>query len=423
MNSTAPLQWIPARAVSVWAHNGEAWSSRLVPDWVLSVTHNGDIDAWCPHNEMISNRSLVIWLEKVLSVDSPTQQLDSYAISGVLNLLHAQGVWLHAVRCAYYLAVVESTSDEYILPQEKLQAWADVFEEKWSVLAQDFDRIDTSIETVVGPTGQLEDEVVARLKAVGVLNHISGARLRCFVRAAVRAFFYHDTYFSLRYFAQHTHGTYAISASSSMYPARISLAAHGQPLSIGFVSGLPSCAWASVDACMGLREVSKEHQMKFRFDMRDDIGEIVELVLHSPEHGSKQESATEVEAFSNPLAEDSDGSESVHPTPTRRRPSVRYDSLGLCMVGVQPPQPNEASTWFHPNESQLLQMRGESLFGGKRLELASFQTRRIEPNVFTSKSLYDHLGSSIHSTAKTLMCRPQEGNTDPIASDIQDIPR
>ena len=54
------------------------------------MTHNGDIDGWKPHSEMLPNHKLVLWLEKALQCPSPNRQLDSYAALGVLNLVRAK---------------------------------------------------------------------------------------------------------------------------------------------------------------------------------------------------------------------------------------------------------------------------------------------------------------------------------------------
>ena len=203
----------------------------------------------------------------------------------------------------------------------------------------------------------------------GLKDHqpVSNLQLRCLVKGAVKAFFHHDLYFAAKYFCQHQEGTFAITCSSSSEPRQTVLAAWGQPLSIGFSESSPACAWSSVAASLGIEMPGyPEQKIKFRLDLHDSTGEVVQLAVDPK--------STECEAD---------------------------------------------SPFFSPNKSGLT-MRGEAVMG-QMLTAATFAQRTAYPSDLTSPHLYDNLGSSIGSTMST--CCGTRGVQDPIAQDIQDIPR
>ncbi|MBD0311183.1 MAG: hypothetical protein ICV80_24750, partial [Microcoleus sp. T1-bin1] len=133
--------WMPARDAAVWQFENRKWfcSTRNVNH---RITHNGDFDAGRIFGKQIDNAQLGLWLERVLHTPNDTLG-DSPKISGMMDLLIAQGMWDASVRFAYQFEVAESIEEAFdgqepaknapntAPSQQVLSEWAQIFEKVW----------------------------------------------------------------------------------------------------------------------------------------------------------------------------------------------------------------------------------------------------------------------------------------------------
>jgi hypothetical protein len=104
-------EWTPARIETVWQIENGQWIARS-QNVNHRITHNGDFDSWRFFGQEIDNATLGLWLERVLHTPNHTIG-DSPKIAGMMDLLVTQGMWTAAVRLAYQLASASRLADAF----------------------------------------------------------------------------------------------------------------------------------------------------------------------------------------------------------------------------------------------------------------------------------------------------------------------
>lgn len=300
---THPHQWTPCGSCSVWEWDVARGWNRRVCSCSLSITHNGDFDAWRPYRDTIDVGVLGHWLDRILGVRHCATG-DSAKMAGMMELLLCQGQWFNAVRLAYHLHVAchaEQASDWTPLGREApctvpdaavLRLWSEVLDAefaKWLVvengllgprrpLAEETGSLHLFLQAAVqnlkcGESGRLLEQWVPAGKVLQ------------FVRAAVESFRDNDLLAATTTFLRRAEGTFGVTVTSTLWPGTVVVAAHGQPMSLGFCGNLqdrcPSLVvWSSERAALNtvVRSAGKQQiAVTARLDLDDQWGEVLQL--------------------------------------------------------------------------------------------------------------------------------------------------
>lgn len=298
---THPHQWVPGgTSCTFWSFKDGAGWKREHTTCCITITHNGDFDAWRPYRETtIDVGTLGLWLDRVLCRRHLAAG-DSPKVAGVMELLLCQGVWSRAVRFAYHLYVachaeqacgwseLSPESPSTVPDSSDFNAWAAVFEnqfEKMISMLQGTDDARYALDEN-GPQFEAFVESCAWILTSGSSSQrlkqwIPDGAVQRFAKATVEAFRDNDPLAATRAFFCHADGTFGLSVSCTLWPQRVVLAARGQPMSVGFggdaAHGSPEVAvWSSEPKALGTAG-DKTSDIHARYDMDDKNGEVMEL--------------------------------------------------------------------------------------------------------------------------------------------------
>eukprot|EP00930_Biecheleria_cincta_P093561 TRINITY_DN839_c0_g1_i3.p1 TRINITY_DN839_c0_g1~~TRINITY_DN839_c0_g1_i3.p1 ORF type:complete len:1466 (+),score=253.31 TRINITY_DN839_c0_g1_i3:175-4572(+) len=317
---THPHQWSPQALRKVWRWDAsKGWTCSTLKHF-MTVTHNGDFDAWKPYGTTIVDVGYMgLWLSRVLGVSNPSTG-DSAKIAGVMELLSCQGIWFNAVRYAYHLQIachVEQASGWTPLAPDApstvpstaaLKKWADVFNYEFSQVVEKDSMNSTPLDPGSSSLEAFVDSCLYSLQEHAdwndIMKWIPAQKLRHFVMSVVEGFRDHDLLSATTVFLRRAEGSFGLTVASSACPGRIVLAAKGQPMSVGFGSCSPEgngpaemVCWSSEAAAIG--SVSYTN-IDARLDLDDRLGEALEV------------SVTSLDAYSFPVFLDaSEGSVSA----------------------------------------------------------------------------------------------------------------
>eukprot|EP00928_Gymnodinium_smaydae_P050535 TRINITY_DN3409_c0_g1_i2.p1 TRINITY_DN3409_c0_g1~~TRINITY_DN3409_c0_g1_i2.p1 ORF type:complete len:1634 (+),score=223.44 TRINITY_DN3409_c0_g1_i2:43-4944(+) len=310
VNETHPHQWEGTSLELIWSFDEDdaSWKARTI-NYGITITHNGDFDAWQPYEDVVSNGELGLWLERVLHCKN-TARGDSPKLCGLFDLLVTKGSWFRSVRLAFTLQVmthVEQVSEweplsktaPNSMPSTKvMRAWARIFHEAFeehlkfqNVPGQASTKdLEAEHQTCFGIIlSDLLSTVLERLsisctgEAVQILDQLApeGSRLReKFVASALSNFLNMDIFNAAFHFFNHATGTFGISASCTTEPSKCVLAARGQPISIGFNPSTGLVVWSSEPVSLATRWPGKgaaRLAATLRLDLKDKVGEIMEV--------------------------------------------------------------------------------------------------------------------------------------------------
>ena len=270
-------EWMPARDATVWQFENGKWfcSTRNVNH---RITHNGDFDAWRIFGKQIDNAQLGLWLERVLHTPNDTTG-DSPKISGMMDLLIAQGMWDASVRLAYQLEVAESLEEAFdrqepaknapntAPSQQVLSEWAEIFEKAWQ------QHIDAKLlSNQVEDLSDFEHQVCQELSQNISIARWSDRKRIAFVKAAVDAFLHNDLYRATQLFMSGAQGSFGLVTVSTLSPENLVLSSQGQPIAIGF--NLPEEYTVYASEAAAVNAVLADRPKSYRLDLDQTAGEI-----------------------------------------------------------------------------------------------------------------------------------------------------
>jgi hypothetical protein len=304
---THPHQWLGPHKDVVWRNdqaNGQ-WR-RETTEVCITITHNGDFDAFELYGNMVPNGQLGEWLGRVLHKPHFGKG-DSAKMAGLMDLLIAQGRWKAAVRLAFVEVVLQhheevcgwhelNSGDPNVVPTPKeFEYVARVFDatfEKAIMRTPDFLKTKGAVESLASTIAQVltkEGEASVLVGADCEKNAkrlleswaVSGPVLQAYCKRAVHSFFDNDVFTAISHFFRYAEGTFAVSCSCSLEPNNIVIAAKGQPLSITFDQRRPIAIWASEPRSLQLSwpGAAREWAGRARFDLSDATGEAIELKM------------------------------------------------------------------------------------------------------------------------------------------------
>jgi hypothetical protein len=309
---THPHQWLAQNPVPeiVWRCDVEtgAWS-REETKVCVTITHNGDFDAWEIYGSALPNGILGEWLTRVLECSNPALG-DSPKLAGVMDLLVCQGRWLASVRYAFVSKVMQHATQASgwspLVPGAPKTMPPPAF---FKTLALAFDRefaANIDKKACFAPSDvAIESLAVSVFKALGTNGNaslkktmsdwdLSGQTLKIFCSRACQLFFTYDTLTAVSEFFKAAEGTFGISVTCNLWPTSIVLAAKGQPISLAFNPELPLAMWASEPGSLNVpwpsldgKPAVAKRVANARWDLDDAGGEAVELKVF--EQGSAQQ--------------------------------------------------------------------------------------------------------------------------------------
>eukprot|EP00928_Gymnodinium_smaydae_P050536 TRINITY_DN3409_c0_g1_i3.p1 TRINITY_DN3409_c0_g1~~TRINITY_DN3409_c0_g1_i3.p1 ORF type:complete len:1639 (+),score=222.45 TRINITY_DN3409_c0_g1_i3:43-4959(+) len=315
VNETHPHQWEGTSLELIWSFDEDdaSWKARTI-NYGITITHNGDFDAWQPYEDVVSNGELGLWLERVLHCKN-TARGDSPKLCGLFDLLVTKGSWFRSVRLAFTLQVmthVEQVSEweplskaaPNSMPKKSImREWAQTFHDAF----KHYLLLDHTPQKVYEPARVGDEAEPAEEEHLGIvmpelmctvekflirlcaseagqlLNQMApeGSKLReTFVASTLSNFFNMDVFNAASHFFSHATGTFGISVSCSAEPSKCVLAARGQPISIGFDPAKGLVLWSSEPVSLATRwpgEGPPRLAATLRLDLQDKVGEIMEV--------------------------------------------------------------------------------------------------------------------------------------------------
>eukprot|EP00186_Timspurckia_oligopyrenoides_P003321 CAMPEP_0182449044 /NCGR_PEP_ID=MMETSP1172-20130603/31509_1 /TAXON_ID=708627 /ORGANISM="Timspurckia oligopyrenoides, Strain CCMP3278" /LENGTH=1335 /DNA_ID=CAMNT_0024646139 /DNA_START=350 /DNA_END=4357 /DNA_ORIENTATION=- len=292
-----PHRWVPPKMKTVWEKNviqGGYFTkvSRRVEHF---LTHNGDFDFMTLYVDEDNTVSEVHqWLQRVLNVENFGIG-DSINIAGLLDLLCTQGMWFESVRLAYVLYILKHIDDE--IPHGLIAKLAELFEtefELWNeALLQKSrkplpprpDSIDgDALMELYSPIDNTDILVlVARLQTALDTHYpdllMSEIQRGVLCVEAVDAFFRNGMFQATVLFLERAKGSFGLTASNSINPNQVVIAAHGQPMFLGWDSERCNAVF------FGSEIHAIEKQCKEFLELESTYGEIVELAVSEEKHG------------------------------------------------------------------------------------------------------------------------------------------
>jgi len=298
VNETHPHQWLGSQREVVWRFDTSTVSWRREETTVcISVTHNGDFDAFEIYGQTVSNGTLGLWLSRVLHHTNHAKG-DSPKFAGLMDLLVCQGRWFASVRYAFVRACMQHIDQasgwERLSPQAPntvpsnrfFKELAEVFDHAWSKevaerpgLIPNADDIEDLASAVQSSFAEVLSEA-----AMIVLDEfdLSDEVMNKFCSEACKAFFNMDLLTAIHAFFKHAEGTFGVSAVCTLWPNSIVLAAKGQPVSLAFDMERPIAIWSSEPSSLTVswpagRGGRPKRLATARWDLDDAHGEAVEL--------------------------------------------------------------------------------------------------------------------------------------------------
>eukprot|EP00931_Biecheleriopsis_adriatica_P112441 TRINITY_DN8706_c0_g1_i3.p1 TRINITY_DN8706_c0_g1~~TRINITY_DN8706_c0_g1_i3.p1 ORF type:complete len:1579 (+),score=294.94 TRINITY_DN8706_c0_g1_i3:111-4847(+) len=302
---THPHQWFPeGTSTAVWKwKKGDGWTRKMT-NCCVTITHNGDFDAWRPYRETtIHVGKLGLWLNRVLQ-QRHNGLGDSAKIAGVIELLVCQGSWQRAVRYAYHLHVachvdqasgwtpLSASAGSTVPGSSAINAWANAFEAEFKKTVDKKGSIDSNLLLDVdsGTFQQFlaccKEQLLEGPCRGPTEKWIPDTMLDRFANAAIAAFRDNDPLVATSVFLCHADGTFGLSVTCTLWPQKVVLAAKGQPMSLAFGGevhgGYPQAAfWSSEPRALGSAGDSRSPAVA-RYDLDDQFGEVLEISIESP---------------------------------------------------------------------------------------------------------------------------------------------
>ena len=272
---------MPARDAAVWQFENGKWfcSTRNVNH---RITHNGDFDAGRIFGKQIDNAQLGLWLERVLHTPNDTLG-DSPKISGMMDLLIAQGMWDASVRLAYQLEVAESIEEAFegqepaknapntAPSQQVLSEWIQIFEKVWQQhidVKQNEVRLLSNKEDL----SDFEHQVCYEISQNISIAQWSDRKRTAFVKAAVDAFLHNDLYRATQLFMLEAQGSFGLVTVSTLSQENLVLSSQGQPMTIGF--NLPQEYTIYASEAAAVNAVLADRPKSYRLDLDQTAREI-----------------------------------------------------------------------------------------------------------------------------------------------------
>ncbi|KAA8496343.1 hypothetical protein FVE85_0072 [Porphyridium purpureum] len=235
------------------------------------ITHNGDFDFCELFHEDQSVRVVHRWLEMVLGVPNAGTG-DSVNIAGLFDLVRTQGLWYESVRLAYCMFVLKSISD--VPDFDTMRKVAAVFEREFKAWNDNMlmrsNKPRAARSATGGPDGlevSMDDvgiDLTIEISALDLMLLISnfgrGLGEQCpeiesevanaLCTASVDYFFRNSTRKAMEWFLERAKGSFGIAVSNSMRRDEIVLAAHGQPMFIGWNGSQSGMECDNTSECM-----------------------------------------------------------------------------------------------------------------------------------------------------------------------------
>lgn len=281
VNETQPHTWLPERQVPFWIPGlGEYEPRKLVPRVSSFVTHNGDFDAWKIYGNSVPFDQAAVWLTQVLGAGHSAKG-DTPKLAGVVDYVHAQGMWDAALRFGFFEKVSSSLHDK-APPAVLWKKWGALADAAFSELLRE-SQLKPVREWTLMPGGDRDKVKTALsetlLRDQDYLKWVPESKRGDFLKQAVQAFLDHDLYTTARIVKSRSEGSFGVILTSSLHPDKTVLFAHSQPLFIGYDPELNFVVWASEAAALkaSFTKDGRKRTIPFRFDLDQETGEIVEL--------------------------------------------------------------------------------------------------------------------------------------------------
>jgi len=308
---THPHQWEPAKKELLWKFNSETrlWEVEMV-HFSIVITHNGDFDGWRPYDEMVGNREIGLWLERILQYPNHSKG-DSPKLAGLMNLMITKGSWFRSVRLSWALHVMTHIEHAFdwqpmtddapngMAPLAWLEELAAVFHQAFKhhlLLENTPDKMYLSkslsfgeksivngivLSELVSDVEKYLDRTLSDLATQRMEAYIPNADSRKrFVAATVENFLTQDSMTAVWQFFQRAEGSFGVSVTCSADASAVVLASRGQPITVGCDPLTSLALWTSEPVSLASRWSVGGYSApaaKMRLDLQDTEGEILEL--------------------------------------------------------------------------------------------------------------------------------------------------
>ena len=308
-----PHRWSPQRRVSFWSLSPSGQPSVCMRSFTLFVTHNGDFDFLELFGRNRTHQEVAAWLAHLLQAPPPAR-CDSASLAGVMEMFRTQGVWAHAFRLAWQVAVASSFEETVASPSASqgkgspatasgAAAVAAVAEAVFGPFASNLaatappsgaPRAASLAALLEGHEAELARRIVEALQAPGsgadVASQLGQAALADYAAAAVGFFLQGDLYAAMVRLLSSAQGSFGLAASCSLDPDRIALAAWNQPMALAFCPSRGLALYGSEASALRVPlpplprgappgRGTPELTASFRIDINNNDGEVIELAF------------------------------------------------------------------------------------------------------------------------------------------------
>eukprot|EP00931_Biecheleriopsis_adriatica_P026260 TRINITY_DN15999_c0_g2_i2.p1 TRINITY_DN15999_c0_g2~~TRINITY_DN15999_c0_g2_i2.p1 ORF type:complete len:1401 (-),score=231.76 TRINITY_DN15999_c0_g2_i2:11-4213(-) len=226
-----PHQWSPPQALDIYTgfNTGRLKISRGKNVEVF-ITHNGDLDFFSVCGRTYGLGGIQQWLERSTGSPMPCA-VDSCAVAGLMDLLRTQGSWFLSIRYSFHFHVPRDGLT-YAIPSKKdMMKTSALFDQAFAP----FFAKHPEIQHLEGCRGELAGVVLEELKNGTHHLGLHEAQLRGFVEGAVNAFFDNDLLWAARLFLTNAKGSFGLCMTSSLVAERqLVVGARGQTMSVAF---------------------------------------------------------------------------------------------------------------------------------------------------------------------------------------------
>ena len=282
-------EWMGARKEEVYRFTGKEWICET-KNVQHRITHNGDFDSWQIFNCDLDNKTLGLWLERVLHTPNATKG-DSPKIAGMMDLLVTQGMWYASVRLAYQLAIATTIEDAFdgqkptvnapnTAPSKlDLNTWAEIFENIF-VFTVELLNLKGSNSNAIAPTSLKSSLFLQQALNRAFKSHSQTATWTdlqriSFIQFTLQAFFDNDLYRATQIFISQTKGSFGLVATSTLEESELVLCAKGQPITVGFNWEQDYMVYASEPAAV--ERILLNQPQSFRLDLNANSGEVAKV--------------------------------------------------------------------------------------------------------------------------------------------------
>lgn len=229
-----PHEWCPFKDEVLWMINPKSKKfERVVANFGIHISHNGDFDALNCYNQLATNEEVGLWLERVLHQPNHLNG-DSPKIAGCLDLMRVQGRWAAASRMAFVRTTCQAitdvaggtplskTSDNVFPGQKYWFKWEQFFEGIWVQHVNNVIKVSEDGSYSIDKAS-LKQLIASLIKAENKphddkFHNFDDKEAVAFINTTVRGFLYADLYTSLTEFISRAEGSFGIQVHCAIEP-------------------------------------------------------------------------------------------------------------------------------------------------------------------------------------------------------------